>query len=264
MNFTNPTLVTLTAPTCSGKSYLLNELTSRGIFSRIVSTTTRDPRPGERAAVDYDFISVEKSKQMEAAGEFFELIEFNGVRYGVTYDQMRRAMACDQPPIVILEPQGLKIYEEKCREHGWDIFKIYVHVTEDEKLKRLKERTEKEMHRLIDNLDTGSAHRYSAAFNEVARENAKAALSKMLAEHQRRTLLITGDERRWSNVTSWDAIVPGDDVEKAISMIEQGIKWRNRKVVPPQAIGQVELPLIDEALHVDVFSAVADAKARRS
>ncbi len=240
--FNRPTLVTITSPTCSGKSYLLNEVTSRGLFSRIVSTTTRAQRPGERVGVDYDYITMKQSLAMEANGELFELIEFNGTRYGVTNDQMARAMACAQPPVVILEPQGLEIYGKKCAEHGWDIFRIYVHVTESVRLERLLQRSLTQSWDVIDNLSPAPG-RYTQAFFDVGSDSAKRALAKILDEHQRRLLSITGNERRWSNQFNWDAIVPGDDVEKAVEMIEQGIRWRNRKTSEPQAIGAVKLPL---------------------
>jgi len=241
--FNTPTLVTLTAPTCSGKSYLLNELTNRGVFSRIVSTTTRPQRSGEVEGVDYFFINSALSRAMEHDGEFFELIEFNGTRYGVTHAEMSGKMSDSRAPIVILEPQGLEIYEQKCRERGWNIFKIYVHVTEEVRIQRLLQRSLGEAWSMIDNLNTGSTNQYSASFNSVAREEAKKTVAKIINEHQRRLLSITGDERRWQQVTSWDAIVPGDDVEKALAMIEQGIKWRNRKEATPQAVGSVALPL---------------------
>ena len=64
MNFNHPTLITLTAPTCSGKSYLLDALT-KDWCSRIVSTTTRPPRPGECEGIDYHFISEEESRRIQ-------------------------------------------------------------------------------------------------------------------------------------------------------------------------------------------------------
>ena len=216
--FTRPTLVTLTAPTCSGKSFLLDKLTSRGIFNRIVSTTTRPARPGETEGVDYYFIDVEQSRQIEAEGRFFELIEFNGTRYGVTDAEMQIKMSDGVAPIVILEPQGLEIYRQKCAERGWDIFQVYVNTTEEVKLDRLRART-------------------NAAMTRALRDKTidKDAATNALAEHARRYKSITGDERRWISLFNWDAIVPGDDVEKAISMIEQGIKWRNRRLAEPKA-----------------------------
>ena len=240
--FNRPTLVTITAPTCSGKSYLLNELTKRGVFNRIVSTTTRSQRPGETSGVDYDYISHEKSLQMEADDEFFELIEFNGIRYGVTEAEMGRAMTSVQPPVVILEPQGLQIYSEKCAARGWGIFKIYVHVAESVRLDRLLNRSVDTAWDVIDTVNP-TPGRYSQTFLEVAGEKAKAAMARVLTEHQRRVLSITGDERLWQGRFNWDVIVPGDNVDTAIKMIDQGIKWHNRRTGEPQAFGgKVDLP----------------------
>lgn len=235
IKFDRPTLVTFTAPTCSGKTHLLNHLTESARFSRIVSTTTRARRPGEVVGVDYDYISVDESKQMEADGEFFELIKFNGVRYGVTQAEMDTKMNSGTAPIVILEPQGLEIYEQKCQEHGWDIFKVYVHTTESVRLERLLQRSLGEAWRALDDLRGSTTNStYGRSFHEVAIDGAKTSIAKTINEHQRRLKSILGEERRWSNVTNWDAIIPGDDVKKATAMIEQGIKWRNRLRGVPQ------------------------------
>lgn len=205
IKFKKPTLVTITAPTCSGKSHILNALTRFGLCTRIVSTTTRPARSGEEHGVDYYFITDEQSRRMEASGEFFELIEFNGVRYGVTTEEMRARMGTITPPVVILEPQGLEIYEKKCREHGWDTFKIFVNVPEEVKLERLLKRTTDALRQ--------------AGMSEEAAE-------ALLKEHQRRLLSITGPERMWHMRARWDAIVPGDNLEQALDMIQRGAEWR--------------------------------------
>lgn len=232
MNFTQPTLVTLTAPTASGKSFLLNQLIDRGVLSRIVSTTTRAPRTGEKEGVDYYFISEEQSRQMEGRGEFFELITFNGVRYGVTHTEMQAKMTGSLPPVVVLEPQGLLIYEQKCREQGWGIMKVYVHVTESLRLERLLQRTLSDVWSVIDSVACVPYSRYSQAFMDTSSDNAKKKALKIINEHHVRLIGIA-EERRWSNVSSWDVIVPGDDVDKAIEMVKHGIVRRNQKLAEP-------------------------------
>jgi guanylate kinase len=229
-SFIRPTLITITAPTCSGKSYLLDKLAYNGTVSRIVSTTTRPIRNGEKNGIDYDFISMEQSLELESAGRFFELITFNGTRYGVTHEQMASAMADARPPAVVLEPQGLEIYTQKCRENGWDVFKVYVHTIESERISRLHYRTVNQMWAAIDPAVAPSLTSMGDVFREMATERLKASIGPIIREHDRRLLSITGEERRWQNSTCWDAIVPGDDVEKAIAMIEQGIQWRNTRV----------------------------------
>lgn len=203
LKFDKPTLITITAPTCSGKSYLLKALVNRG-HGRIVSTTTRTPRKYEEQGIDYDFITMERSLGIERLGEFAELIEFRGTRYGVTKSEMTEKMASDFSPVIILEPTGLAIYEQYCKAHNWDIFKVYVHTPEEERITRLNKRTYDEL---------------------WLAQSAK--VKEIIDTHTNRLLSMVGDERRWLRLSTWDAIVSGENVEQAIESIEQGIKWRN-------------------------------------
>jgi len=229
LKFERPTLITLTAPTCSGKSYLLNALEERGLVDRIVSTTTRPMREGEREGVDYYFISQEHSQKLEADENFFELITFRGTRYGVTNLEMEGKMRAERPPIIVLEPQGLAIYEQKCRENGWDVFKVYVHVIESLRIQRLNARTEKDVMQLVNGASVPNGI-HSRTFSQLALEKAAQQLPKIIAAHTDRLLSITGEERHWSNVTTFDAQVPGDNLEKAIETLTAGVEWRNKRV----------------------------------
>lgn len=224
MKFDKPTLVTITAPTCSGKSYLLDLMTKADpLFSRIVSTTTRPQRTGEIDGFDYHFISVDESKRMEVDGEFAELIEFRGTRYGVTREEMGDKMHGELAPIIVLEPQGLKIYEQMCWDNGWQIFKIYVAVEESMRLKRLNARTSIDVRNRL--LDLYRSSETGIMLQVLALEQ----VEKFINVHTDRVLSITGDERRWLASNYWDLIIPGDDVERAVGDIERGIGWRNHR-----------------------------------
>lgn len=210
MKFDKPTLITLTGPTCSGKTYLLEKLIELG-FSRIISTTTRAPREDEVEGVDYYFITMEQSLKLEAAGVFAELIDFCGTRYGVTEAEMSEKMSNELAPIVLLEPQGLKIYEKYCIDNDWDIFKIYISTPEKVRLNRLIERTVTDI---------------------CGCRDAPTTIEKIIKTHTDRLLSITCDERLWQTLNSWNAIVSGEDVDLALFYIEQGIKWRNFQNAP--------------------------------
>lgn len=214
LKFDRPTLITITAPTCSGKNYLMEAFERELGFERIVSTTTRPMRAGEVQGVDYDFISLARSIELETFGMFAELIEFRGVRYGVTHGEMDRKMSNKTPPMVILEPQGLAAYKKICFENGWDVYTVYVSTSEPERIRRLSARTAVES--LLSNGDP-------------------AKMTKIVNTHTDRLLSITGEERRWSNTTTWDAIVPGDDLNKALDYIRQGVKYRNQRRAAPTA-----------------------------
>lgn len=213
LKFDQPTLVTLTAPTCSGKSTILNALTSRGC-GRIVSTTTRAKRAGEVEGVDYRFINAVYSAELEAADAFFELIEFRGIRYGVTRGEMEGKMREEFAPVVILEPKGVAIYEQKCREHGWKMYKVYVATPESIRIQRLNARSASDILR----------------FGDLTDKLARVGLERIIATHTDRLLSITSEERAWSNTNVWDAIVPGDNLEKALEMLVDGATWRNKRV----------------------------------
>ena len=187
-------------------------------FARIVSTTTRQPRKNEVNGVDYFFISEDVSRQLEAHGEFAELVDFRGVRYGVTTAEMEKKMNGNLPSAIVLEPNGLRQYEVLCTTHGWGIFKIYVHTIESLRIDRLNARTAVDIWNAVSNVNTE---------DQGAPMLKAKAVEKQLKIHTDRMLSITCDERRWQNMSSWDAIIPGDDIHKAVRDIAFGINWRN-------------------------------------
>ena len=207
LKFNKPTLITITAPTCSGKNFLMEALQTELNFNRIVSTTTREKRDGEIEGVDYYFISELESVLKERDAQFAELVTFRGTRYGVTHTEMNGKMSGPNPPMVILEPNGVEIYEKMCIANGWDIFKIYIHTVESVRLERLLNRTIKDFMAAA-TVDAGN---------------------KVLKTHIDRTLSIVGDERRWSQSNSWNAIIPGDNIKVALAIVEYGIAWRNKR-----------------------------------
>jgi len=222
IKFNLPTLVTLTAPTCAGKSYLLEALVDRLGFTRLVSTTDRTPRDGEVEGVHYFFISTEQSKQMEAEGKFAELVTYNGTRYGVMHEEMRKKVSTSlPPPIVILEPKGLEIYHKYCSVHGWKLFSIYVETPEQVRLQRLVERTTVDVMKAA-----AQAHGFT---REEAALNARITIEKVISTSHKRLQAILEQERNWSHKHHWDVIVDGTNLEKALADIEYGIKYRNAR-----------------------------------
>ena len=200
--FTRPTLVTLTAPTCAGKNFLLEALVKIG-FERIVSTTDRAPRAGEVEGVHYNFISTEQSRLLEVNNMFAELVTYNGTRYGVTHAEMNRKMTGSKPPVVILEPCGLRIYSEYCKAHNWELISIYVSTEEHIRLQRLTARTVADIMSVIE---------AGATVN---------AVTNVVEANNKRMKAIFDDERTWPTEHKWDLVVDGTNVTKAIEQILQ-------------------------------------------
>lgn len=212
VRFNLPTLVTLTAPTCAGKSFLLEEMESRLGFNRVVSTTDRDARAGEIDGLHYHFLTTEESKAMEAADKFAELVTYNSVRYGVTHDEMADKMSRLAPPMVILEPSGLEIYRKYCSQHCWKVFSIYVSTEESVRLQRLTDRTVADVIKSL-----------------RSNQPVEAAVTKVIDANNKRMKAVFDQERSWITKASWDLIVDGTDVERALNDIAKSIEIRNRR-----------------------------------
>ncbi len=76
-------LLVLTGKTASGKDTVIAELLKRyPDFKKVVTTTSRPPRPGEVEGVDYKFV-IESDFRLQADhGDFIEYVEYGGNLYG--------------------------------------------------------------------------------------------------------------------------------------------------------------------------------------
>ena len=77
------TYVILTGPSGAGKTTVVDELLRRFPSScRVVTTTTRSPRPGEVDGRDFHFLARPEFERLRDAGEFLEWDEHYGNLYG--------------------------------------------------------------------------------------------------------------------------------------------------------------------------------------
>ena len=73
------TLYIVAAPSGAGKSSIVNACLARDAGIRLsISFTSRAPRPGERHAEHYNFVSAAEFERMVAAGDFFEHARVHG------------------------------------------------------------------------------------------------------------------------------------------------------------------------------------------
>ncbi|MGE5571935.1 MAG: guanylate kinase [Bacteroidota bacterium] len=76
-------LVVLSGPSGTGKNTLVNELLKRAEgMCYSVSVTTRPPGPGEADGVSYHFVTPERFREMQEAGELLEWATVYGNSYG--------------------------------------------------------------------------------------------------------------------------------------------------------------------------------------
>lgn len=113
------TLVTLTGPSCSGKTHLRGLLAGRAFgMGTVVTATTRLPRKGERDGVDYHFWSNEEFALARASRGLVEDAEFCHARYGTPVASLVTAFERGQGRAVqVIEPQGLKLLHAAFATH---------------------------------------------------------------------------------------------------------------------------------------------------
>lgn len=121
-----PFIVSLTGPSCAGKTTLEQRLKNDEGFAQVISHTTRTPRAGEENGKSYYFIDKSEFKRLEATGFFVESVYFNGNYYGVSAKEIQRVADTGKPIVVIVEPEGLKQIKAYCNLHDWDLYSVFI------------------------------------------------------------------------------------------------------------------------------------------
>lgn len=76
-------LLILTGKTASGKDTVMAEIINKlPNVKRVITTTSRPPRTGEKNGVDYYFISVDEFKKKITNNDFIEYVSYGGNYYG--------------------------------------------------------------------------------------------------------------------------------------------------------------------------------------
>lgn len=100
-------LFIVSAPSGAGKSSLVNALLKKisGI-SLSISTTTRDPRPGELNGREYHFVTVDEFEAAKNRGEFLETALVHGNYYGTSRSWIEQKMASGGDVLLEIDYQG--------------------------------------------------------------------------------------------------------------------------------------------------------------
>lgn len=120
-------LLTITGPSCSGKTTLLQLLCQEYNFSQILSTMTRAPRPGEVEGVHGYFVSQDRFFELVENGSMSQYARFSGQMYGSTWSEIDRITALGRTPCVIVEPSG--VYQYRRIAEGLGLRQVGVYLT---------------------------------------------------------------------------------------------------------------------------------------
>src|SRR5688572_32880368 len=108
------TLYIVAAPSGAGKSSIVNACLARDPnICLSISFTSRQPRPGERHAEHYHFISAAEFERMVASGDFFEHARVHGDWKGTARQSVEPQLASGKDVLLEIDWQGARQVREK-------------------------------------------------------------------------------------------------------------------------------------------------------
>lgn len=106
-------LVVISGPSGAGKTSVCRALKLLPGVEFSVSATTRAPRSGEQAGVDYHFLTREDFERRARQGDFLEWAAYNGNFYGTPRWPMDEAIRAGRTFLLEIEVAGTKQLREK-------------------------------------------------------------------------------------------------------------------------------------------------------
>jgi guanylate kinase len=110
-------LFVISGPSGVGKDTLVNlVLKNLSDSERVVTATTRQPRPGEREGISYRFLTAEEFDQGIRDGQFLEWAWVHGNRYGTPAPEVRKRLEQGISLLLAVDIQGAKSIRDKMGE----------------------------------------------------------------------------------------------------------------------------------------------------
>lgn len=131
----------ISGPSGAGEDSVIKKLKEQLDFDKIITTTTRAPRPEDQEGVSYYFVSREVFEQGIKENRFFEYaLEDNGHYYGGSYAELERAKKNFKPVIWKIDYQGVLNAKKLLPEAK----SIFIHIPFELIRTRLEKRGESE------------------------------------------------------------------------------------------------------------------------
>lgn len=108
------TLYIVAAPSGAGKSSIVNSVLARDPqIALSISFTSRQPRPGERHAQHYNFVTADEFRRMIDAGDFFEYASVHGDWKGTARQSVEPQLSSGKDVLLEIDWQGARQVREK-------------------------------------------------------------------------------------------------------------------------------------------------------
>jgi guanylate kinase len=188
-----PVLLVLAGPAGSGKSTLCDRLCAEDpTFSRVITTTTRAPRPGEIHGVHYHFFTPDEFERRIAAGEFLEWAQVHGKDrnrlYGTLAASVFEPLRAGRNLVMSVDVQGVESFRRAARENpllARHMATIFIVVDHDRLLARMRERALDNENEIAGRMKTAErelreAHKFDFQIHSRTRDEDFAALLDIL------------------------------------------------------------------------------------
>jgi guanylate kinase len=117
-------LFVLSSPSGAGKSTIARKLlAAEPELGVSVSATTRTPRAGEQDGRDYHFVSLDRFREMVAAGDFLEWAHVFNHRYGTPHAPVDAMLAAGQDVLFDIDWQGAQQLHQIA---GGDVVRVFI------------------------------------------------------------------------------------------------------------------------------------------
>ena len=108
-------LIVISGPSGVGKSTVAREMLKHSSFERIVTSTTRSPRPGEEDGVHYRFLGREEFEERIRKGSFLEHAAVHGHLYGTPREDVEDALRRGKHVLLNIDVQGAEQLRSRAR-----------------------------------------------------------------------------------------------------------------------------------------------------
>lgn len=129
-------IIVIVGPSGSGKTTIGEELAKQGI-PRLITTTSRNPRNGEKNGVDYYFRDISELN----VDDFVEQTVYNNNQYGLTKEEVNSMLEKHDTVHVSLDQSGAEAVSKAYPDEACVVF---VSITEKEMIRRMKKRGDSE------------------------------------------------------------------------------------------------------------------------
>ncbi len=158
----------LAGPAGSGKSTLCDRLvTEVPGFSRVITTTTRKPRPGEVNGVHYHFLTPAQFDAKLAEHAFLEWAWVHGEkRYGTLASSVLEAMAQGQSLVISVDVQGVESFRRAAASQpllGRRMTTVFIVVDHERLIARMRSRAQDDEAEIAGRMKTAERELHEAA-----------------------------------------------------------------------------------------------------